>query len=131
MASNSVDHTLFFRRLCNAAESSEKDASVAALFSDPAPFHDWAEQWRKRLALESDVTADVRAASMRLANPAFIPRNHRIEELIVAAVQQDDFAPFEALLQVVMRPYEEQPAFEHFAAPPLPEERVQATFCGT
>ena len=68
---------------------------------------------------------------MRRTNPAFIPRNHRVEEMIQAAVQRSDFAPFDTLLAVLARPFDDQPEHADLAKPPLPEERVQATFCGT
>jgi uncharacterized protein YdiU (UPF0061 family) len=68
---------------------------------------------------------------MRAVNPAFIPRNHRIEAVIQAATSRDDFAPFEELLTVLSRPYEDQPAFLHYAEPPEPDQRVLQTFCGT
>ena len=67
---------------------------------------------------------------MRLVNPVFIPRNHRIEQAIVAA-ERDDFAPFEELSLVLSRPYEAQPDFAAYANPPQPDERVLQTFCGT
>ena len=129
LAANNVDYTLFHRRLCASAADPAADAQVASLFSDPGAFHDWAESWRRRLAKE-DVSPEARAAAMRLVNPAFIPRNHRVEEMIRAAVQ-DDFTPFETLGKVLEHPYEDQPDFAHLADPPKPEERVQATFCGT
>jgi uncharacterized protein YdiU (UPF0061 family) len=68
---------------------------------------------------------------MRLVNPCIIPRNHRIEAVIAAAVERGDFAPFEELSQVLARPYEERTEFAAYATPPLPEERVKQTFCGT
>ena len=68
---------------------------------------------------------------MRSANPAFIPRNHLIEEVILAAVEEGDLAPFVRLLEVLKSPYEDQPARERYAAPPRPEEIVHQTFCGT
>jgi uncharacterized protein YdiU (UPF0061 family) len=68
---------------------------------------------------------------MRRVNPAFIARNHRVEQAIEAAVRRDDFSPFETLVQVLARPYDEQPDHVHLAAPPRREERVLATFCGT
>jgi uncharacterized protein YdiU (UPF0061 family) len=71
---------------------------------------------------------------MRRANPAFIPRNHRVEEMIRAAVDHGDYAPFEALLDVVTRPYDDRadrPDLARFTDPPRPEERVLETFCGT
>ncbi len=68
---------------------------------------------------------------MRRANPAFIPRNHRVEAVIEAAVERGDFGPFEALMTVVARPYDDQPESLHLAEPPAPEQRVLQTFCGT
>ena len=68
---------------------------------------------------------------MRAVNPAFIPRNHRVEHAISAAVERGDFSVFEQLLAVLAHPYEDQPRFAHYADPPLPAERVLQTFCGT
>jgi len=68
---------------------------------------------------------------MRAVNPAFIPRNHRVEAVIDAAVHHDDFAPFEELLLVLSKPFEDQPRFAPYADPPKPHERVERTFCGT
>jgi uncharacterized protein YdiU (UPF0061 family) len=68
---------------------------------------------------------------MRAVNPAFIPRNHRIEAVIRAAVDRDDFAPFEELLTVLATPFEDQPDYAAYMQPPEPEQRVLQTFCGT
>jgi serine/tyrosine/threonine adenylyltransferase len=68
---------------------------------------------------------------MRCANPAFIPRNHRIEQAIVAAVESEDFQPFLDLLTALSRPFEDQPSFAKLLDPPQPNERVLQTFCGT
>ncbi len=68
---------------------------------------------------------------MRCVNPEFIPRNHRIEQAISAAVEQRDFAPFRELAAVLRKPFDEQPGHAHLGLPPLPEERVLRTFCGT
>ena len=130
LASNGVDYTVFFRRLCDAAAGPEKDAEIAAMFGAPGAFLDWAERWRRRLAKENG-TAEARRRAMRLVNPAFIPRNHRIEAMIDAAVERADFEPFETLLQVLGKPYDDQPEFAHLAEPPRPHERVRETFCGT
>ena len=119
-----VDHTLFFRRL------SDKPEDAATLFDDPGAFHHWAESWQKRIARD-DVAPENRRASMRRANPAFIPRNHRVEEMIAAAVQREDFAPFERLLDVLSRPYDDQPDAADFAEPAAKQDRPYVTFCGT
>jgi uncharacterized protein YdiU (UPF0061 family) len=130
MATNSADFTLTFRRLCDAAVSAGNDAGVRSLFGDPGAFDEWAARWRQRLAGEDGEPAE-RLANMRLANPAFIPRNHLVEEAIAAAQDQGNFAPFENLLAVLAAPYEDQPAFARYADPPRPEQVVQQTFCGT
>jgi serine/tyrosine/threonine adenylyltransferase len=130
MASSGVDYTVLFRGLSSAASDPAEDTKLASLFASPGAFHDWAETWRRRLARE-DVSPDARSAAMRRANPAFIPRNHRIAQAIDAAVERDDLEPFETLVQVLARPYEDQPEHAHLAEPPQPQERVTQTFCGT
>jgi uncharacterized protein YdiU (UPF0061 family) len=68
---------------------------------------------------------------MRMVNPAFISRNHLVEAALSAAVERQDFGPFEELIEVLMRPYEDQPGFERYTEPPGPTERTYQTFCGT
>jgi uncharacterized protein YdiU (UPF0061 family) len=130
MADGGVDYTIFFRRLCAAAKDSSEDEAIASLFTEPAAFRVWSQAWRRRLARE-DVAPDARAVAMRLANPAFVPRNHRVAQAIEAAVRRDDFEPFETLVRVLSRAYEDQPELAHLADPPRPDERVLQTFCGT
>ena len=128
MAKGEADFTLTFRRLCDAAAG--QGDGLRALFADPAAIDPWLDRWRARLAQEAgDATS--RAAAMRAVNPAYIPRNHLVEEAIAAATQREDFSPFEELVAVLARPYEEQSGRERFATPPRPEERVLRTFCGT
>jgi serine/tyrosine/threonine adenylyltransferase len=130
MARNGADFTLVFRRLCEAAAGPDGDMGVRSLFADPGAFDDWAARWRHRLAEEGGESTERRAA-MRAANPAFIPRNHLVEEAIIAAVNDGDFSPFESLLSVLSAPYEDQPAFRRYVDPPRPDQVVHQTFCGT
>jgi serine/tyrosine/threonine adenylyltransferase len=131
MRRNQCDYTLGFRRLCDAVNAGEKaGAELRALFLHPREYEEWAEKWRLRLAREPQTDLE-RSAAMRRVNPAFIPRNHRIEQVISAAVEREDFAPFEEMLAVLSRPFEDQAAFAAYAAPPQPSERVLQTFCGT
>jgi uncharacterized protein YdiU (UPF0061 family) len=130
MAANGADFTLTFRLLCNAAAEPDGDAAVQALFREPHVYDEWAALWRERLQTESIPAAD-RAQAMRRANPAFIPRNHLVQAVIEAATLRQDFQPFEQLLDVVTRPWEDRPHLERFATPARPEEAVQQTFCGT
>jgi len=130
MAVNRADFTLTFRRLCDAAAGPEGDAGVRALFADPGAYDSWAAGWRRRLQ-EEVVPEQARAEAMRKASPAFIPRNHVVEAALEAAVVRQDFQPFEELLDVVSRPYEDRPDMEQYSRPARPEECVRATFCGT
>jgi uncharacterized protein YdiU (UPF0061 family) len=130
MHENGADFTLTFRRLCAAAVDEEADARVRDLFANPAAYDDWAARWRARLTRESREPLE-RAQAMRRVNPAFIPRNHRVEQALDAAVEHEDFSSFDELLTVLSRPYEDQEAFASYANPPRAEERVLQTFCGT
>lgn len=144
MAEHEVDFTLVFRSLADEVEPrpSEPGARPAdsgtrlpapgtrPAFFETAAYQDWAGRWRDRLALEARDPSQVRS-EMRAANPAFIPRNHRVQQAIEAACRHDDFAPMEALLAVVTRPYEDHPEHGELARPPEPHEVVRRTFCGT
>jgi len=118
MAEAGADFTLTFRGLA--------DDTACTQFAAPADFDAWAARWRARLARE-DATPLSRAPALAAANPAVIPRNHRVEEAIGAAVV-GDLAPFERLLGAVTRPFE---APGDLARPPAPDEAVRETFCGT
>ena len=130
MAKNQADFTLTFRRLGDAAEDPTRDSEVSQHFADPAAYDEWKGRWRQRTGAEPQTPTE-RAAMMRAINPAVIPRNHRIEAVIQAAVIRDDYAPFEELLAVLAKPYDEQAAFADYANPPEPHQRVLQTFCGT
>jgi serine/tyrosine/threonine adenylyltransferase len=130
MHENAEDFTLTFRRLCDAAADERADANVRALFANPAAYDSWVGRWRSRLAAEGR-EPDARAQAMRSVNPAFIPRNHRVEQALGAAIEYGDFSPFADLLAVLSRPYEDQADFADYANPPRADERVLRTFCGT
>jgi uncharacterized protein YdiU (UPF0061 family) len=130
MQRNQADFTRTFRALADAAEGAAGLAAARALFANAHDFDAWASRWQARLAREA-AEPSARAAAMRQVNPLFIPRNHRIEQVIEAAVERDDFGPFAELSAVLAEPYREQPGFEAYADAPRPAERVLQTFCGT
>lgn len=124
MAQSGADFTLTFRRLCDAAVNPEADT---ALFSG---FTDWAPRWRARLAQE-ELAPQARRAAMRRVNPAFIPRNHRVEAALEQAVEKDEVSGFETLLAILAAPYDDQPEFAAYAEPSPPDGGIYRTFCGT
>ncbi|WP_047997032.1 YdiU family protein [Puniceibacterium sp. IMCC21224] len=117
MHGNQADFTNTFRAL--------SDGTARDQFTDPTAFDSWAEGWQARIASDPDAIQRIRQT-----NPAFIPRNHRIEQMIAAAVAGDD-APFHRLNAVLSRPFDDQPDAEDLRRPPAPSEVVAATFCGT
>jgi len=123
MRREGCDFTATFRHLSAAAGGSGCVEACPQL-------GDWCAGWRARLERDPQ-SIEERVRAMRQVNPAYIPRNHRVEAALEAAVERADFAPFRELLQVLAHPYEDQPGKDAFAAPPLPGERVLQTFCGT
>ena len=130
MAANHADFTLTFSRLSAAAAAAAEKDQVRSLFKDPAAYDVWAARWRRRMAGEP-TASEARATLMRRANPTFIPRNHRVEAALKAAVYQQDFHPFEELLAVITDPFNERPDRERYAQPATVAECVTQTFCGT
>jgi uncharacterized protein YdiU (UPF0061 family) len=124
MAESGADFTLTFRRLTEAAADPAREGTVRELFKSPETIDSWLKAWRARLSPGA-------AAEMKTVNPLFIPRNHMVEDALTAATALSDFAPFERLLEVITRPFDDQPGREVYALPPRPEQVVRATFCGT
>jgi uncharacterized protein YdiU (UPF0061 family) len=130
MHQNGADFTVTFRRLGELAQTGDAAAGPRALFADPAAFDAWAATWQTRLTLEPQEPA-ARAAAMRGVNPAFIPRNYLVEQALAAAVEGGDLQPFERLLHVLARPYEDQPEEAVLAEPAPAAVEPYLTFCGT
>jgi uncharacterized protein YdiU (UPF0061 family) len=118
MAQNQADFTNTFRALSTPTARDQ--------FTDPTAFDGWETEWRARLARDGGDAASVMAQS----NPAVIPRNHRVEEAIQAALS-DDFAPFEQLVSVLSTPYSFAEGDTDLTKPPTEQEVVRQTFCGT
>lgn len=116
---NHVDYTSFFRSLGTAARGDGEPAR--GLFFDLAGFDRWAEAWR-RLGPDAD--------AMDRVNPAYIPRNHLVEEALAAATD-GDLDPLERILDVVSAPYDERPGLDQYAAPAPESFGAYQTFCGT
>jgi uncharacterized protein YdiU (UPF0061 family) len=125
-----ADFTLTFRRLALVAESPGNEGVLRELFGQASGIDAWLRDWRGRLAADPQSAAE-RGMSMRRVNPAFIPRNHRVEAALNAASEHGDFELFHRLLAILQRPYDDQPEVADYENPPQPSERVLQTFCGT
>jgi protein adenylyltransferase len=114
-----VDHTSFYRMLGRAARGDVEPAR--GLFVDLARFDGWLARWR---ALDPD------ADTMDRVNPAYIPRNHLVEEALAAATD-GDLDPLSRLLAAVTAPYAERPGLERYTEPAPDDFGAYRTFCGT
>lgn len=125
-----ADFTQTFRRLCEANQSLEATHALHECLDLSSEYDGWALRWKQRLALET-ATVGEQSELMRKSNPARIPRNHRIEEAIQAAVLADDFGPFQRLGAALREPYRDCEKYREFENPPTEAQRVRRTFCGT
>ncbi len=118
-----IDFTRFF---CALTDEVAGDAKPDL----PHSMSSWTEQWRARLAADGG-SPDARLNLTRAANPVVIPRNHLVEAALAAAVDSDDFAPFDALLAAVSNPFAPRPADDPMTQPPAADAPPHVTFCGT
>ncbi|QGY39120.1 YdiU family protein [Pseudodesulfovibrio cashew] len=125
MARDRADFTLTFRLLGDR----ENPARFEGLFASSGEITAWREKWEDRLEQQGRAP-DTVAEAMRTANPAFIPRNHRVAEAIAAA-ERADYGPLNRLMEVLAEPYADQPEDAEYMDPPAPDEEVRQTFCGT
>lgn len=129
MEQSHADFTLTFRRLALVAQRPDEEPRLRELFAETSDIESWLCDWRTLVARDPQPVEE-RAAGMHAANPAFIPRNHRVQAALDAA-EAGDYNPFHTLLEVVQHPFDAQPERSEYAQPPRPWERVLQTFCGT
>ncbi|AOZ92986.1 protein adenylyltransferase SelO [Paenibacillus crassostreae] len=100
------------------------------VLSGTPEFTSWYKLWQERLDRQHE-SKDTVHQLMRNSNPAIIPRNHRVEEALEAAVKSGDYSVMEQLLEALANPYAHSP--EQVAYATLPEESACSyrTFCGT
>lgn len=123
MHKNRADYTNTFRALTFGKPEE------TVLFDTP-DFPRWHELWQARLDRQEE-SRDSSHQLMRKSNPAVIPRNHRVEEALEAAVKKGDYSVMERLLHVLAKPYAHSPEQEHYCQPPLDSTRPYRTYCGT
>jgi serine/tyrosine/threonine adenylyltransferase len=123
MHRRSADFTNTFRSLTRGRLLEETATADADLET-------WHERWRGRRAHQSR-SLDEATALMRQHNPAFIPRNHKVEEALDAATTHDDLSVMERLLEVLASPYDHDRDLPAFSTPPGGDARPYRTYCGT
>lgn len=119
LRANHVDYTASFRRLGRAARGDREP--VRELVLDLAAIDAWLDRW---LAIGPD------ADRMDAVNPAYIPRNHLVEEALAAATD-GDLRPLGALVAAIGDPFTERAGLERYAEPAAADYGTYTTYCGT
>lgn len=122
MQKYSADYTNTFRAL------TLNKLSDMVLF-DTEEFKQWYKIWQERLNRKQGENSSYQL--MQKSNPAVIPRNHRVEEAIDAAVKQGDYSVMKRLLDVLSNPFAYSPEQEEYSALPPLSAHPYRTFCGT
>ena len=123
MHKNAADYTNTFRDL-----TLEKKDSIPMFTT--SEFSNWYNKWSERLSRQNN-TKDEVIKLMKSVNPSIIPRNHRVEEAIKAAVKNYDYSIMMNLLKVLSNPFEYSENQEEYATLPKPTNIPYRTFCGT
>jgi uncharacterized protein YdiU (UPF0061 family) len=122
-----VDFTSCFRALSSSALGNATRAR--SLFAEPSAFDAWSARWRAQLPVRAPDLQAI-ADAMDRVNPVYVPRNHLVEEALVAA-DAGDLRPCRRLLEVLARPFDEREGLEPYAEPAPPRFGPYRTFCGT
>ncbi|WP_226537463.1 protein adenylyltransferase SelO [Fictibacillus halophilus] len=123
MKDHSADYTNTFRAL---TLHKKEDTT---LFNAP-DFDEWDKKWQERRERQEE-SKESSNELMRNSNPAVIPRNHRVEEALEAAVQNGDYSVMEKLLNQLKNPFAYTPDQEEYCKLPPETEGPYRTFCGT
>ena len=122
MHRKNADYTNTFRDLT-------KEALPRGRPYDDKTFKEWHARWQARLAKNME-PLELSLSLMRANNPAVIPRNHKVEQVLEASTN-GDLQPLKDLLAAMQEPYKTRSDLNPYQSPPEPEERVHQTFCGT
>ncbi len=122
MHQNRADYTNTFCYLMNEKIKEDKIYSNQGFIS-------WKQQWQERLKLHNN-SPEKSLKLMHSANPLVIPRNHKVEEALEAA-NNNDLNPMKNLLKILEKPYENQEGIREYQSPAPPSDKKYQTFCGT
>jgi len=128
MSANSTDFSQTFRLLSLSVANTTQGA--AQLFADSSNWHQWANRWQTRLATQGLALNEVQQ-QMDATNPALIPRNHQIAKAIELANTEGDLSLFNRLHKALQTPFTLSGENADLAQPPMPEQCISNTFCGT
>jgi uncharacterized protein YdiU (UPF0061 family) len=117
MAVSRVDFPYFFRQLSSVTLSqAHQDDALRDLFIDLSGFDAWLSEYRQRLRLENSEDT-LRKQAMNKVNPKYVLRNY-LAQIAIDKAQNKDFSEVKNLLNILQRPFDEQPEHAQYAALP-------------
>jgi uncharacterized protein YdiU (UPF0061 family) len=122
MHKNKADYTNTFCFLMNQNIEKHK------IYNDQS-FLGWKKQWQERLKKNNN-SPEESLILKRSNNPLVIPRNHKVEEALESA-NNDDLNPVKNLLRILEKPYENKKKINEYQSPAPPSDKIYKTFCGT
>lgn len=131
MEKHKTDFTLTFRNLCPLVmDNKESDfQKFRNHFSSSKDINNWLSNWKSRLSFEKRNKNNI-FTFIKDINPAYIPRNHRIEEMINKGLE-GDYSLFYLLNEILSTPFNDQKKYQEYQVPPKENQIVKQTFCGT
>ena len=127
MMESGSDYTITFRSLSEVLL--DQPGKFLEQFKNKDEIESWLNDWKKALATDKK-DLQLIVDQMKSVNPMYIPRNHQVQ-LVIDAAYNDDFSKMAEMIEVIRRPFEEIDKNSSYAAPPLEEQRIKRTFCGT
>ncbi len=123
-----LDFTLSFRMLSNLIDKNTDDNSFH-FFKKTRDFESFLSTWKMRLT-SGNINPETISQEMNKVNPIYTPRNHQVERAIQQAIR-GDLSVVKEMNEVLKSPYSLNPMLDIYKEPPLPEEEITNTFCGT
>ena len=127
MMESGSDYTITFRSLSEVLL--DQPGKFLEQFKNKDEIESWLNDWKKALATD-EIDLKLIVDQMKSVNPMYIPRNHQVQ-LVIDAAYNNDFSKMAEMIEVIRRPFEEIDKNSSYAEPPLEEQRIKRTFCGT
>ena len=127
MMESGSDYTITFRSLSEVLL--DQPGKFLEQFKNKDEIESWLNDWKKALATD-EIDLQLIVDQMKSVNPMYIPRNHQVQ-LVIDAAYNNDFSKMAEMIEVIRRPFEEIDKNSSYAEPPLEEQRIKRTFCGT
>ena len=130
MKENESDYTLTFRYLSKILDNDNDNSDFTKQFKNDNRIVGWITQWKERVKRQKKSLETIKDSILKV-NPAYIPRNHKIEKAIYEATEDNNFSEMKTLILLLKNPYTDQKNNVKYMNPPNQRKNDYQTFCGT